>query len=84
MREMNGNFTSEKVTYRQSGAGDRDRTADIQLGKLAVSLRLTLNQSHTKGYKWLIAALSADIEHSSEHNSALHHFPAESLLKGLR
>jgi len=29
-------------------------------------------------------AVSADIEHSSEHNSALRHFPAGSSLKELR
>jgi hypothetical protein len=50
------------------GAGDRDRTGDIQLGKLKPTLRTTQNQAHTAGHLGPNAALSSLIEHDSEHN----------------
>jgi hypothetical protein len=55
-------------TGRASGAGDRDRTGDIQLGKLQLTFRPTQNQAHRAGHLGPSAALSARIEHDSEHN----------------
>ena len=49
------------------GAGDRDRTGDIQLGKLTPTLRSTQNQADTAGHPGPNAALSSLIEHDSEH-----------------
>ncbi len=53
---------------RFNGAGDRDRTGDIQLGKLASIPRPAKNQAFTAGHLRPRAALSALIEHDSEHN----------------
>jgi hypothetical protein len=53
---------------RKLGAGDRDRTGDIQLGKLMEAFRSTQNQAHTAGHIGPFAALLALIEHDSEHN----------------
>ena len=53
---------------RKGGAGDRDRTGDIQLGKLASTLRPTQNQANSKGHVGLSTALLPLIEHNSEHN----------------
>jgi hypothetical protein len=50
------------------GAGDGDRTRDIQLGKPWSTLRSTTNQTHTAGHLGPSVALSALIEHDSEHN----------------
>src|SRR5439155_3950468 len=60
------------MTFMKIGAGDGDRTRDIQLGKLRPTLRLTTNQAHRAGPQWPSVALSARIEHNSEHN-----FPQE-------
>jgi hypothetical protein len=39
-----------KLDFNQKiGAGDGDRTRDIQLGKLRSTLRSTKNQAHTVG-----------------------------------
>ena len=50
------------------GAGDGDRTRDIQLGKLAATRRPTINQAPTAGLVGPRAALSALIAHNSAHN----------------
>jgi len=49
------------------GAGDRDRTGDIQLGKLQPNPRSSQNQALGAGHVRRRAALSARIEHDSEH-----------------
>jgi hypothetical protein len=59
------------MAFMKIGAGDRDRTGDIQLGKLKPTIRLTHNQAVAKGATQLNAALSALIEHDSEHKHAL-------------
>ena len=51
-----------------NGAGDRDRTGDIQLGKLASNRRHKINQRLRKGTEGPGTALWAPIEHNSEHN----------------
>jgi hypothetical protein len=51
------------------GAGDRDRTGDIQLGKLASTPRPMANQWFTAGTVGQSAAQWALIEHNSEHKS---------------
>src|ERR1035441_4764697 len=48
------------------GAGDGDRTRDIQLGKLRPTFRSTTNQAHTAGLLGPSVALSARIEHDSD------------------
>src|SRR2546427_8958310 len=55
------------MAFMKIGAGDGDRTRDIQLGKLKPTIRLTHNQAVAKGATRLNAALSAPIEHNSEH-----------------
>jgi hypothetical protein len=61
-----------------NGAGDRDRTGDIQLGKLKPTLRSTQNQAHRAGYLRSNAALSSLIEHHSEHKYSHHLTPRHS------
>src|SRR6202035_5243323 len=50
------------------GAGDGDRTRDIQLGKLAARHRSTQNQAFRAGHTGQNVALAALIEHTIEHN----------------
>ena len=54
-----------------NGAGDRDRTGDIQLGKLASCCRLTQNQAFKAGHLGQNVALAALIAHDSAHNFSL-------------
>jgi hypothetical protein len=71
---QNRRFWGKKVVLSRAvhggqiiGAGDRDRTGDIQLGKLAHTFRPTKNQALTAGHARPNTALSALIEHSFEH-----------------
>ena len=57
------------MQLRRFGAGDGDRTRDVQLGKLPSNPRHTQNQAFRVGAVRRNAALSASIEHNSEHNS---------------
>jgi hypothetical protein len=57
-----------KLDFNQKiGAGDGDRTRDIQLGKLEYTLRSTTNQLLVVGAERPCAALCVAIEHNSEH-----------------
>ena len=56
-------------SLKEVGAGDRDRTGDIQLGKLLPNLRSTQNQALGAGHAGSSEALAARIEHDSEHKS---------------
>jgi hypothetical protein len=58
----------EWASEQKHGAGDRDRTGDIQLGNLLSVSRFTKNQSLRAGVEGLKMALSASIEHNFEHN----------------
>jgi hypothetical protein len=60
-----------RMSVWKDGAGDRDRTGDIQLGKLEPTCRSSQNQSFRAGHLGPSAALSARIEHDSEHNFPL-------------
>jgi hypothetical protein len=64
---MSESSESNSSTDAKDGAGDEDRTRDIQLGKLKPTLRSTQNQSHKAGGVRSNVALSALIEHDSEH-----------------
>src|SRR6476661_8419534 len=57
----------ERRSSGQVGAGDGDRTRDIQLGKLLPTLRSTQNQALGAGHQGPSGALRACIEHNSEH-----------------
>jgi hypothetical protein len=69
------------VLLRIVGAGDRDRTGDIQLGKLMAMLRSTQNQAFRAGLEGQNAALAALTEHTIEHNcsrfASPHHDPTK-------
>jgi hypothetical protein len=56
------------VLLRMVGAGDRDRTGDIQLGKLMAMLRSTWNQAFRAGLEGQNVALVALVEYTIEHN----------------
>jgi hypothetical protein len=61
-------FCRSQLSCWKDGAGDRDRTGDIQLGKLTPTCRSSQNQAFRTGLVGPNAALAARIEHDSEHN----------------
>ena len=62
-------LTATALSAWKDGAGDGDRTRDIQLGKLQETTRSTENQALTAGTSGQKAALLAPIEHNSEHKT---------------